>query len=438
MSSAESPMTRRDFLGALLGSAIYLSTDRIPAQPITVGGQSDTRSQATTHPLRALTLNVWDIPIASDRPERMKAIGEQVTALDPDVIALQEAFTPEDRDRILGNLAPGRWPYSHYFASGLVGSGLMIISRYPIVDASYYRFRLTGRPERLLEADFYAGKGIGYVRLQTPVGQLDVYDTHALAQYVSDADDEYTAHRASNLYEAARFIDGQSRGNPVLFCGDLNTRHQPGYRLVTLLGKLTDCDTTANPGDPGITYSTTNPYNNGEPSQRIDYVFVRNGASLGFNIRSARVVLKEQVSGRPKAYSDHYGVIADLELTPNPESRSQVDPQDVKRALDDLAASLRRAIANVQGRQSAHIAQASIGLVATPGLNIAGRLLRRRWRIPGGVVQHVGTPLAAAYTALNGSLLLFSLPDESQSLHELAAEVDWQIKARRAFNGITW
>src|SRR5947207_1753592 len=116
MPSAEltPPMTRRNFLAALLGSAIYLSTTPIHA----LGEQLVSSRQTPRLPLRVLTLNVWGIPIASDRAERMKAIGEQITLLDPDVITLQESFVPEDRDRILSYLAPGRWPYSHYFASG--------------------------------------------------------------------------------------------------------------------------------------------------------------------------------------------------------------------------------------------------------------------------------------------------------------------------------
>ena len=83
MPSAEltPPMTRRNFLAALLGSAIYLSTTPIHA----LGEQLVSSRQTPRLPLRVLTLNVWGIPIASDRAERMKAIGEQITLLDPDV-----------------------------------------------------------------------------------------------------------------------------------------------------------------------------------------------------------------------------------------------------------------------------------------------------------------------------------------------------------------
>ncbi len=433
-------LTRRQFIGSFLAGALYLSTAPLAHALKPLIRESANYRQAARLPLRVLTLNIWGIPIAADRPERMKAIGEQITALDPDVAALQEAFMPEDRERILAFLAPRRWPYSHYFSSGLIGSGLMIISRYPIVDAGFYRFRLTGRPERILEADFYAGKGIGFVRLQTPAGVLDVFDTHALAQYTAEAADDYTAHRATNLYEMARFIQARSGSNPALFCGDLNNRpDQLGYRLVTLLSNITDCYAYMNPGDPGTTYSPTNPYTGGEPAQRIDYVFVHNGASLGLDIRSAQVVLKEQSSGSPKAVSDHYGVLAELELTPTPESvLPQPDPQAVKRALEDLYAALQRAQAEAQGRRMAHTGQASLGLIATPGMSIAGRYLQKRWKVPGGLLRHLGTPLAAAYTLLNGALLLYSLPDEAQSLQALSTEVAWQLSARRAFNGVTW
>jgi endonuclease/exonuclease/phosphatase family metal-dependent hydrolase len=433
------PITRRQFLGSLVAGAFYLSAPQVRHFSTTALFE-ETRQQAAPQRLRVLTLNVWGIPIAQDRAERMKAIGEQITALDPDIVALQEAFMPEDRDRILAYLAPGKWPYSHYFTSGIVGSGVMIISRYPVVDATFHRYRLGGRPERVWEADYYAGKGIGLVRLTTPAGLLDVYATHALAQYSPDTSDEYAAHRATNMYEAARFVVAQSAGNPVLLCGDLNTRpDQPGYRLVTVLGGLIDCFAQANPGDPGITYSPTNPYADNEPAQRIDYIFARHGTNLGFNIRTVKVALNDKPAGNARAYSDHYGVLAELELTPTPDvAAPRIEPHDVKQALDELAVSLGKALDDARGRQSVQTAQAGIGLASIPVANIGGRWLQRRWRVPGSLLRQVGTPLAAAYTALNGALLLFSLPDEIQSLHELSAEVAWQINARRAFNGISW
>ncbi len=436
-----SSITRRQFLGSLLAGAMYLpirellpssTTNRLREVPATY--------RWSAMPLRVLTLNVWGIPVASDRADRMQAIGEQITALAPDIVTLQEALALEDRERIVNYLAPGQWPYSHYFPSGIVGSGLMIISRFPVVDADFYRFRLSGRPERLLEADYYAGKGIGMVRVQTPAGLLDVYDIHVLAQYGPDADDPYIAHRATNLYEAARFIDAQSSGNPVLFCGDLNTRpDQLGYRLITLLGKVVDCYADANPGDAGITYSPSNPYADQEPPQRIDYVFVRNAASLGFNIRSAQVALKDKPPGNARAYSDHYGVLVELELAPTPAAASPgSDAQQVGQALKELSDALQWAQTEAQGRQAAQAAQTGIGFAATPGSAIAGHLLQRRWKIPGGMVKYLAMPLAAAYTVLNGALLLFRLPDEMQALKALSDEVAWQIRARRAFNGIEW
>ena len=126
---------------------------------------------------------------------RMNAIGKQLARMNLDVVALQEAWMGAHRRRMVEHAASGGLAYSHYFASGLRGSGLMLLSRFPIVDADFRRFRLGGRPERVWEADFYGGKGVGFVRVLTPGGPLDVYVLHAVASFTAANDDENFAKR---------------------------------------------------------------------------------------------------------------------------------------------------------------------------------------------------------------------------------------------------
>ena len=83
--------------------------------------------------LRVLTFNTWGVPFFSrDRAARMRAIGRALAGMDVDVVGLQEVFYEKDRRLIARAAAEGGLLYSHYFQSGLMGSGLLTLSRYPI------------------------------------------------------------------------------------------------------------------------------------------------------------------------------------------------------------------------------------------------------------------------------------------------------------------
>lgn len=60
-----------------------------------------------------------------------------------------------------------------------MGSGLAILSRFPILSSTYLKFTLAGRPLKILQGDFYVGKGCGSVCVDHPdIGLVDIYTTH--------------------------------------------------------------------------------------------------------------------------------------------------------------------------------------------------------------------------------------------------------------------
>lgn len=66
----------------------------------------------------------------------------------------------------------------HVF-SGALGSGLAILSRHPIIEQSYFRYTLAGRPLKVFHGDYYVGKGCGSVCINHPdAGFIDIYTTH--------------------------------------------------------------------------------------------------------------------------------------------------------------------------------------------------------------------------------------------------------------------
>jgi hypothetical protein len=63
--------------------------------------------------------------------------------------------------------------------SGTLGSGLVLMSRFPILSSAYLKFTLAGRPLKIFQGDYYVGKGCGSVCIDHPdIGLVDVFTTH--------------------------------------------------------------------------------------------------------------------------------------------------------------------------------------------------------------------------------------------------------------------
>lgn len=60
----------------------------------------------------------------------------------------------------------------------MLGSGMCIMSRYPIVDIHYNPFRLNGYLHMLFHGDWFGGKGIGVCRINVEGFIVDVFTTH--------------------------------------------------------------------------------------------------------------------------------------------------------------------------------------------------------------------------------------------------------------------
>jgi len=294
--------------------------------------------------LRLLTLNTWGTPYSNDVSIRMNATVALIKRLQPDIIALQEVFLERSRKQILKALSD-EWPHYHAFLSGMIGSGLLTLSRYPIRDVNFYTFRMSGKPERIWQGDYYGRKGIGVLRLDTPYGLLDVYNTHTHAQYQPELDNEYALFTDTNLYEAARFINIYSRDVPVILCGDLNTRpEQLGYELVVEIAQVTDFHASLCPNDPGYTFCPDNYYVKSTTYERLDYVMGRNVQPTSITILNAPPEDNDGVV----AFSDHYGLVATFDLAQrqstqtNTATKAEVLSIFDQRINKELAAVRRR------------------------------------------------------------------------------------------------
>lgn len=275
--------------------------------------------------LRVITLNCWGIPVTSrDRVERMHAIGKTISDMRMDVIGLQEMFLRSDRDIIEGYLKKGGVNYSRYYPSGNFGSGLFILSRYPIVNDQFWRFNVLGKPNDLIRPEYYSGKGLAFARIQTPSGTLDVYNTHQIAPYVELTGHVYLSHRVAQAYQSAQIVNDNSSGYPVIFMGDLNSPPtELTYRVLRHYGDLEDSFSLANPDDPGYTMTPDMNYIlvKYEP-ERADYILFRSGNEIALNLTTSKVVMDsvpEEFSQTIKDFSDHYGVLSVFNMVPAEE-----------------------------------------------------------------------------------------------------------------------
>jgi len=284
--------------------------------------------------LRILTLNCWGLPdivtkvvyrrynnptISGGRkwPKRTQRIASIAEKLDSyDVVCLQEVWIKEDQDLFSSICKEKGLQYSHVFSSGIIGSsGLQIISRYPIREVFFHRYRVNGSIIRLDHGDYHAGKGFGFARIAISDTQtISVIVTHTIARYCVE-DDTYHADRLSQIWELVRFLQLTNQPNePVFVVGDMNSRPDSvEYSMFTQVGKLVDAfdvSTSKAQSSQSITSMDEDP-------QRIDYIFFRK--CNGWKLTDNRIVLNDNRI----LYSDHFGVAATFSYGPSVTASSR-------------------------------------------------------------------------------------------------------------------
>ncbi len=173
--------------------------------------------------LRVVTWNLWGIMFLTPRrAERMQIIAREIVKLKPDIVGFQEVFVQADRDLLTTALREAGLPHSRYFPSGLVGSGVLLVSRYPIESVGFIRYAENGRPEAVHHGDWWAGKGLSLSTLRLPNDTLlYVANTHMHARYRGQ-------YHATQLAQARQLIPWATRvkatNAPALWLGDWNNK----------------------------------------------------------------------------------------------------------------------------------------------------------------------------------------------------------------------
>ncbi|HTR30170.1 MAG TPA: endonuclease/exonuclease/phosphatase family protein [Puia sp.] len=249
------------------------------------------------------------------RTKMLDFIGSQQA----DVLCLQEFYEPLTRHGLESNITyiqtQLHYPYYYfsrdYIRPGLYIAGVVIFSRFPIVDSSrhdYSRpngFRTT---ESLISADIQAGKDT--IRVYTTHLQSVLFGSKEFRdlQIIKNVDDSILdasrsivrklrdafRHRGDQAEEVRARLDSCSR--PAFICGDFNDVPN-SYTYATIRSGWQDAWLKK-----GFGIGRT--YKNISPTLRIDYILV----APSFDILQCRKI--------PTPWSDHNPVEADLQLTP--------------------------------------------------------------------------------------------------------------------------
>lgn len=377
--------------------------------------------------MKILTLNTWGAPYAQHRAVRRQLISDKIKQLDPDIILLQEAYLPDCPRDFINRLAD-RWQYHHYFKSALVGSGLLTLARYPIVKIAFQPYRLAGKPEKILHGDFYAGKGIGLTRLDTPQGLLDVYNMHTHAQYdYKNHDNEYAVFNETNCYDAAKFIWEQSSHEyPVLIGGDINTSpDQRGYAILTELGQLGDAYPAIH-SKHDVTFAADNPYNQHD-NQTLDYLMGRKVV-----VHDIQLVMTEQLSGDALAYSDHHGLFADISLTDILPPSQDVN---LRTILMKLQKRLDIAIAETENDSIKRYEKAVVGAFGLVDIAVTTGVIGRWNESLARLLRRIGFLFAILFAGYQVAQVQVNLKVRKQTLESIQEDISKHLADDQLFDG---
>ncbi|KAG5676825.1 hypothetical protein PVAND_006632 [Polypedilum vanderplanki] len=278
--------------------------------------------------ISVLTMNVWGIPfISADKDIRIEKISEHLVTSEYDVISLQEVWSEYDFQKIRDKLSK-KYPYAHYFYSGVFGSGLCVFSKHQIISVFFHHWALNGYVHKIQHADWFGGKGVGLCRLKVNDKIVNFYTAHLHAEYDKLRDD-YVTHRIIQAFDTAQFLEN-TRGNCSLqiLAGDLNTEpNDLAYRILLSVSGMKDSFVQNTEVQPYFATSDyiNNSYTkvknaNGKEGVRIDYVLYREGNDSVSNVEKYEMPLLEKIPDYNISYSDHEAVHAKIIIIPKKEN----------------------------------------------------------------------------------------------------------------------
>ncbi len=386
-------------------------------------------------PLRVATLNVWALPppLGHRVPERLGRLGDALRALRLDVVALQEVWTSEARAILIQAARDNGLVHVWHRNQAIGGSGLMVLSRWPLGDVVFEPYLLHG-PPHLTQLDYFGGKGFVRMRIATPEGPFALFNTHLQARYSRRVAHGYAGHRAGQIIQLARAL--RATEEPLLLLGDFNMREDhTGYAV--LRGLTGARDLSREFGRAEATVLPENPYRDHDNPRRVDYVFARDGRAFHWEPGGVRRAFDAdfRLEGEPASYSNHAGVVAEVALA---GGEGAFAPPVDHRAVEGARSALRAGRETAARRRGSHRASAAAALSGAALLIASQRspkLSRRRFlrsSLQGGALAltaPAATLAAVAELAVPGELEAFDTLDQLLARFESADPPDLRLES---------
>jgi endonuclease/exonuclease/phosphatase family metal-dependent hydrolase len=248
--------------------------------------------------------------------------------LEIDIVLLQEMWDKSARVELLeGDVVKERFPF-RFDAQGTFGrSGLVVLSRYPILDDKFWflQFSRGGDWWKFYQGDRLAGKGVVAFKIEFENHPVWIMNTHLIACYDSsnkiecDQYDSNGRYRWDQINQLRGFVNDLSGPLPALVAGDFNftltSRYSQAIQNPSSRSALQRADDFQN---STTGYSSDRAWNPTpeifRPEGRIDFIWMRDGDNSNWGVAEPMVeVFSEPVSVSESIFtklSDHPALMA--------------------------------------------------------------------------------------------------------------------------------
>jgi len=277
-------------------------------RPLVIQSPSSPAREAKASPahteLKLATFNVWGLPwwINGASSDRFVRIAGELDKLNPDFATLQEVWTRKAERS--ASLTTGWWiakpAQSH---SVFRRSGLVTLSRHPIVGGEFHPFRTARLP------DMIVSKGALKTTIELESGlRVNLWNVHLQAGE-SAADERARCQQVSELAACVNAADDGQVADIV--SGDFNCEPgSPPYQR--LRGNLGAEDATLVGAQPLYTYDGMNP--GGKTRLALDHIITRLRQPVPFASANPEMIFA--AAKRQDRLSDHCGVQVGFNFTP--------------------------------------------------------------------------------------------------------------------------
>jgi endonuclease/exonuclease/phosphatase family metal-dependent hydrolase len=234
-----------------------------------------------------------------------------------DIVAIQEVWSADNMERILRDLR-GDYPFGHRGSNGSLataGSGIVMVSKYPLSETSFYEFRGADDWE-----DKFATKGVIAATVNVSGANIRVATSHC-----------WTDAGGPECHNIRDIVNHTRQGDrPMILMGDFNI-HRKGdtskfSRMETLMNEVgaqdswravhgpdwNDACATDDQADNNLAQFFSPDRNTPDPDC-IDYVYLRSTAEGSLRPVSAQVPRDwaiDPMNERPPWYWVHQGTVA--------------------------------------------------------------------------------------------------------------------------------